>query len=59
MNILIIETEKYGHNLHLYLRSLINKFSKKHNIFLLTSNEMFTDKNFKILNKKYNVFKSF
>jgi hypothetical protein len=53
MNILIIETEKYGHNLHLYLRSLIDKFSKKHNIFLLTSNEMFADKNFKILNKKY------
>lgn len=53
MNILIIETEKYGHNLHLYFRSLISKFSKKNNVILLTSNEMYSDENLKILNKKY------
>lgn len=53
MKILIIETEKYGHNLHLYLKAILKKFSNKNKIFLLTSEDLCLDKNFKQLKKKY------
>ncbi len=51
MNILIIESEKHGHNLYLYLSSLLKKFSKNNNLFLLTSNEVYFDKKFQKLKK--------
>ena len=54
MNILIIESEKHGHNLYLYLSALLKKFSKKDKIFLLTSNQVNNDKKFLILKKNLN-----
>ena len=59
MNILIIESEKHGHNLYLYLSSLLKKFSKNNNLFLLTSNEVYYDKKFQKLKKnlKFRVIK--
>ena len=54
MNILIIESEKYGHNLYIYLSALLKKFSKKNKIFLLTSAQVNSDKKFKILKKNLN-----
>ena len=54
MNILIIESEKHGHNLYLYLSALLKKFSKKDKIFLLTSAQVISDERFKALKKSLN-----
>lgn len=58
MNILIVESEKHGHNLYLYLSSLLSKFSKKNKLFLIISHEIYADKSFQKLKKKLK-FKTF
>ena len=55
MNILVIETDPYGHNLYLYLNSLLKKFTKRNKIYLLTSEVMYSNKNLKNIIKKYKI----
>ena len=52
MNLLVIESEKDGHNFSLYLSSLLKKFHKKNNLFLLTSEDLYLSNNFKEFRKK-------
>ena len=54
MKLIFVETEKEGHHISLYARTLIKEFIKKNDVFLITTKDVVKSNQFKTLKPFFN-----